>query len=144
MIDRGKTGEAMSSPGRRRRSGPAQSFEGTGRRAAGELEDDVLAALWSGSEPMTPAQVHEAIGGDLAYTTVLTILSRLLAKGSVERMEAGRTHAYWPTVDPDARAAEQMRRLLERRGDRSAVLAHFVEGLSRADGRLLRKILRRE
>ena len=112
-----------------------------GRRPAGDLEDEVLAALWSQSEPMMPAQVQEALVGDLAYTTVLTILSRLTAKGMVERTRAGRAYSYRPSVDPDALTAEQMRRLLKRRGNRAAVFHHFLDGLDKADQRLLRKLM---
>ena len=114
-----------------------------GRRAAGELEDEVLAALWSSAEPMTAAQAREALDGELAYTTVLTILARLSAKGLVDRNKNGRAYVYRPRVDPDVRTAEQMRRLLERRGDRPAVLAHFVDGLTIADERALRKLMRK-
>ena len=111
------------------------------RRAAGELEDEVLAALWSAREPMTPAQVQAVIDGEIAYTTVLTVLSRLLHKRVVERTKVGRAYAYRPQVDPDARVAEQMHRLLARRTDRETVLAHFIEGLSRKDERVLRRLM---
>ena len=50
------------------------------RRARGELESEVMAALWSAGEPLTPAGVQAALGGGLAYNTVQTILSRLLEK----------------------------------------------------------------
>lgn len=112
------------------------------RRAHGELEDEVLATLWSETGPMSAAQVHAALGDDLAYTTVLTILSRLFAKGLVERSKIGRAYAYRPMVDAAERAAEQMRQLLERRADHEAVLARFVENLSAADERLLRRLVR--
>ena len=113
------------------------------RRASGELEDEVLAALWSDTEPMTAAQVHATLGDDdLAYTTVLTILSRLFAKGLAERTKVGRAYVYRPTVDAADRAADQMRQLLERRSNHEAVLARFVENLSAADERLLRRLVR--
>lgn len=124
----------------RRRNGTT----GTGlreRRAAGELEDRVLAVLWSERDAMTPAQVQAAIGDDIAYTTVLTVLSRLLTKGVVDRARSGRAYAYRPRVDPDARVADEMHRLLQRRTDRETVLAHFVDGLSLRDERVLRRLM---
>lgn len=134
----------MAKAPRRRRARDATTAASHARRAAGELEDEVLAVLWSQREAMTPAQVQAVIGGEIAYTTVLTVLSRLLHKGVVERTRVGRAYAYRPQVDPDARVAEQMHLLLARRTDREMVLAHFIEGLSRKDERVLRRLMGEE
>ena len=53
------------------------------RRRSGELEGEVLAALWASAEPLVPAEVQDAVGGGLAYTTVMTILVRLHEKGVI-------------------------------------------------------------
>ena len=114
---------------------------GANRRAPGELESAVLAALWSTDEPMTAAQVNEHIAGDLAYTTVLTILSRLHDKGVLTRKRIGRSHAYAPVRDEATHTADQMRSLLEGGSDRAAVLSRFVSQLSAADEHLLVRLL---
>ena len=88
------------------------------RRAKGGLESEVLAALWAAEGPLTPAEVVEAIGGDLAYTTVQTILVRLHAKGAVAREQAGRAYAYTPVLDDAGLAADRMQALLDKGGDR--------------------------
>lgn len=111
------------------------------RRPSGELESEVLAVLWSAGTPLTPAQVRDELGGDLAYTTVMTTLARLFEKGSVHRHRAGRAFAYEPAMDVAAAAAEQMRRLLDR-GDHETVLARFVGTLDDADGRFLSGLLK--
>ncbi len=72
--------------------------ENPGRRARGELESDVLATLWAADGPLTARQVMERLPGDLAYTTVLTILSRLYDKGMLVRHREGRGFAYAPSV----------------------------------------------
>jgi predicted transcriptional regulator len=113
------------------------------RRAPGELEADVLAALWRADEPLSPGQVREALGGDLAYTTVMTILTRLHDKGSVTRTRLGRAFVYTPAFEQAELAASQMRELLDRGQDRRAVLARFVGTLSRDDERTLAALLRR-
>ena len=64
------------------------------RRRFGELEAAVLAALWASPTPLSPAEVQESVDGDLAYTTVMTILVRLLAKGAIERSKVGRSFQY--------------------------------------------------
>ncbi|MFI1093359.1 BlaI/MecI/CopY family transcriptional regulator [Streptomyces sp. NPDC020917] len=112
-----------------------------GRRARGELESAVLAALWSATGPLTSAQVNERIAGDLAYTTVLTILSRLYDKGILTRERSGRGYAYAPVQDEAAHTAEQMRSLLEGGHDRAAVLSRFVSELSSSDEQLLLRLL---
>ena len=112
------------------------------RRAAGELEADVLAALWSADTGLTPGDVKIALGTDHAYNTVLTILLRLHDKGLVEREKVGRAYAYRATMDEADMAAERMRSVLDSRTDRSGVLQRFVAGLSAEDERVLRKLMR--
>ncbi|WP_189719206.1 BlaI/MecI/CopY family transcriptional regulator, partial [Streptomyces chryseus] len=51
------------------------SPDGRGRRRQGELETQVLSALGRAPGPVTAAWVQEQLGGDLAYTTVITILT---------------------------------------------------------------------
>ncbi len=53
----------------------------TPRLPDGALELEVLAVLWRASGPLTPADVRRHIAHDLAYTTVMTVLGRLHAKG---------------------------------------------------------------
>ncbi len=112
------------------------------RRSSGELEAQVLAALWAADRPLAPQDVQSALGGDLARTTIATILARLHDKGTVERTRTGRSYAYTPTVqDPAGLAARRMRTELDREQDRSTVLARFVSDLSDDDERLLRELL---
>lgn len=110
------------------------------KRPAGALEQEVLSVLAASDQAMTPAQVLAELGGGLAYTTVMTALSRLHAKGAVSREHAGRAYAYrW--VDQATRTARGMRRLLDAGENRAAVLARFVAELQPEDGRLLEELL---
>lgn len=112
-----------------------------GRRARGELESAVLGALWAADGPLTGRQVLEQLPGNLAYTTVLTILSRLHAKGMLIRQPADRGYAYAPVRDEAADTAVRMHSLLERGSDRAAVLSRFVSELSPEDEQLLQRLL---
>ncbi|MGW0615596.1 BlaI/MecI/CopY family transcriptional regulator [Streptomyces sp. NPDC002788] len=114
---------------------------GARRRARGELESAVLAALWAAEEALTAGQVRSRLPGDLAYTTVLTILSRLYDKGMLARHRQGRGYAYEPARDEASHTAEQMRTLLDHGTDREAVLARFVSGLSEEDEHMLNRLL---
>jgi predicted transcriptional regulator len=111
------------------------------RRAFGELESEVLAVLWAAPRPLVPAEVQAAVGGDLAYTTVMTILVRLHDKGVIEREKIGRAYAYRPVVDETHVVADQVRRLLDRGNSRAAVLQGLIEGLDPDDEELLRELL---
>lgn len=111
------------------------------RRAKGSLESEVLAALWAAGRPLTPAQVAEALGGELAYTTVQTTLTRLHAKGAVSREPSGRAHAYSAVLDDAGLAAHRMQQVLEGGGDRAAVLSRFLGALSPQDEATLSQLL---
>ncbi|GAA1028774.1 MULTISPECIES: BlaI/MecI/CopY family transcriptional regulator [Amycolatopsis] len=112
------------------------------RRAPGELEAEVLAVLWESDEPMSAAGVQERIGGGLAYTTVVTILSRLFEKGVATREKQGRSFTYRAADDEPGLAARRMSKVLDAEADRSSVLAKFVSNLSASDERVLRDLLR--
>ncbi|KUL44070.1 BlaI/MecI/CopY family transcriptional regulator [Streptomyces regalis] len=111
------------------------------RRGQGELEAQVLSALREADGPVTAGWVQDRLGGDLAYTTVITILTRLLAKGAVTRERAGRSFSWTPASDQAGLAARKMRKMLDAESDREAVLASFVTGLGPDDERLLRELL---
>jgi predicted transcriptional regulator len=112
------------------------------RRARGELEGSVLAALWSADGPLTAAQVRDLLPGNAAYTTVLTALTRLHAKGMLTRGRTGRENTWAPVTDEATHTAALMRDLLESGSDHQAVLQRFVTGLSTEDESLLQRLLR--
>lgn len=101
----------------------------------------MFAALVAGGGPMTTGEVRDAIGGDLAYTTVMTVLTRMHAKGLATRVRGGRSYAYTAVVDAAEVTANQIHRLLDARGDRAAVLTRFASGLSPEESRLLVELL---
>lgn len=120
----------------------------TSRRPAGALEAEVLALLRAAGTPLSPGQVRDQLGlaaddlssSALSYSTVVTILSRLHAKGLLSRQRDGRAFAY-AVVDEASLAASRMNQALAVGSDRDAVLTRFVSGLSGRDARLLRRLL---
>ena len=117
------------------------STQPSSRRRPGQLEGEVLAALWAAPDPLTPAAVLASVGGDLAYTTVMTILVRLHDKGVIERTKVGRAFAYRPVVAETDVVAEQVRRLFAHSSDRAAVLQGLIDGLRPEDEIMLRMML---
>jgi predicted transcriptional regulator len=141
VADRATRGDGAVGEKTRDEQAPAGRM--TSRRAAGELEAEVLAALWAADGPLTTADVRHAVGGGLAYNTVQTILVRLYDKGLIDRLADGRRHEYFPVKGAEELAAEQMQALLSRGRNRQAVLQRFATSLSVEDARLLRAMLRR-
>lgn len=119
----------------------ASGNKGGPRRGPGELEADILAALWAAAGLMTPTQVQAALPDGLAYNTVHTILTRLSEKKLVQRERTDAGIGYRPTQDAAQVVAEQMRAALSRGADHSAVLQHFITSLSAADEAALRALL---
>ena len=101
----------------------------------------MLSALQAAGVALSPGEVRDRLDADLAYTTVVTILSRLHAKGVLERRKAGRAVRDVPVADEPGLAARRMARVLDGEADREAVLARFVSGLSESDEELLRTML---
>jgi predicted transcriptional regulator len=115
------------------------------RRGSGELTRLVLDALRKAGRALTPGEVQTALteagAGPLAYSTVVTTLSRLHASGAADRYRVGRAYAYQAVADQAELAARRMRRVLDAEDDRGAVLARFVGELSGRDESLLREFL---
>jgi predicted transcriptional regulator len=101
----------------------------------------VLAALHQAPGAATAGWVQERLGGTLAYTTVMTILTRLHAKGAVARQRAGRSFEWTAVADEAGLAALRMRRVLDAESDREAVLARFLTSLTPGDEQMLRDLL---
>lgn len=94
----------------------------------GERELDIMTVLWQQSSG-TVTEVQAALGTPLAYTTVLTILRNLEAKGFLRRAEEGRAHRYFPRVKQRAAQRRAVRRLIDTLflGSPEALLAQLVD-----------------
>jgi len=113
----------------------------------GPLEYEVMQALWAGSPVPVPAVLEvvnsrRSAEAALAYTTVMTVLSRLYGKGFVVRDRRGRGFEYTPRFsEPGLIAhlsARDVQGLLDRYGE--VALAQFAVAVERADQRLLARL----
>lgn len=111
----------------------------------GSLEAACLRALWA-SAPATVGEVLTTVNAEhdpvLAYTTVMTVLSRLYEKGYVTRERHGRGYVYQPAYSEeelvDVLGAREVDRVVERYGE--VAIAHFVDALERTDPQLLDRV----
>lgn len=144
----------------RDRDGEARTHTDTAARATagqaatllGELEAAIMAHFWatavaSGAldgAPKTVAEVQQALsaaGRRSAYTTVMTVMGRLVEKGLLQRSESsgrsgpGSSYQYWPAQSEAAFIAaasrERISALIATFGD--VALAQFADALSTLD-----------
>jgi predicted transcriptional regulator len=94
----------------------------------GDRELDVMGVLWElGSG--TVSEVRERLPADLAYTTVLTILRNLEAKGFLHHESEGKAHRYFPSVARRTARRSAVSRLIDKlfHGSPEQLLAQLVE-----------------
>jgi predicted transcriptional regulator len=94
----------------------------------GDRELDVMTVLWELGDG-TVTEVREKLPADLAYTTVLTILRKLEAKGLVKHKVEGKAHRYIPRVAQKNARRTVLGRLIDKLFDGSPeqLLAHLVD-----------------
>lgn len=77
-----------------------------------------------------------------AYTTIMTIMTRLDRKGLLRRKRTGKTDIYSPTLGKaeylDARARGEVAAMVEQYGD--LALAHFKSRVDELDPERLRRL----
>jgi predicted transcriptional regulator len=90
-------------------------------------EADVMQVLWERG-PCVVAEVRAHLGDDLAYTTVLTILRTLEAKGYVRHAEQGRGHLYSAKVQQQAARKSALKHLTDKlfKGSSELLFTHLV------------------
>lgn len=107
-------------------------------------EMDIMAVLWARGDA-TVAEVLEDLDADLAYTTVLTILRALEAKGYVRHVKEGKAHRYSATVAAEQGGDRPLRRVLDKvyQGSRELLIARLLadEDVSSAELRRIRRLL---
>src|SRR5262245_31235748 len=109
-----------------------------------DREAEIMEVLWDFG-PSTVAEVKERVTDDLAYTTVLTILRNLEAKGYVTHDPEGKAHRYSPVIERDAARRSALHAMAQKffKGSTAMLLTHLVadERLKPEDARRLRALL---
>jgi BlaI family penicillinase repressor len=92
------------------------------------LELEIMQVLWE-SGPGTVAEVQPKLKGELAYTTVQTMLNVLLRKKKVKRVQEGRAYRYRPVVSRERATSSALSDLVQRMfgGSSEALLMAMVD-----------------
>jgi predicted transcriptional regulator len=117
-----------------------------------ELESEVMEEVWLQGHTNVRG-VMEALNKkgkkDRAYTTYMSVMTRLVSKGLLGRKRDGKADTYWPALSREefqrARAEQEVSALVDEFGE--VALAHFAKEIEKLDpGRLkaLRRLARGE
>jgi len=106
-------------------SGHQEKHEGRGFT---DRELDIMSVLWREGSG-TVAEVREALGDEVGYTTVLKILQILEEKGAVRHEREGRAYRYFPLVESVSAGGRALHRIVNKifHGSAEMVLATLVE-----------------
>ena len=112
-----------------------------------ELEAEVMEVVWERGEASV-RDVMQELNADApkerAYTTYMTIMARLDAKGMLERRRQGKTDFYTPTYArdryADLRARAELESVVDQYGE--VALAHIARQLAALDPQRRRALQR--
>jgi predicted transcriptional regulator len=112
-----------------------------------ELEEEVMEEIWL-HEEISVREIREVLNSrpekKRAYTTYMTIMARLNAKGLLERRRSGKTDFYRPVYSRerylDLRARAEVDSLVDQFGD--VALAHLARQMAQLDPRRRRSLQR--
>jgi predicted transcriptional regulator len=92
-----------------------------------DREAELMDVLWDHG-PSTVTEVQAVVSDELAYTTVLTMLRKLEAKGYVGHTGEGRAHRYHALIEREAAQEGALKALVTRlfKGSSDALLLHLV------------------
>jgi predicted transcriptional regulator len=100
-----------------------------------------MGVLWREPEgELTARQVADELP-DHAYTTVATVLDRLTHKGRARRRRDGRVIRFRAVGTRAFHTVALMRQALDDSGDPAGALIQFVDAVSPAEARILRRAL---
>src|SRR6478735_8036486 len=111
-----------------------------------DSEWTAMQAVWEAS-PISARDVHDRVSAETgwAYTTLKTVLARLVEKGALREKKRGNTSFYEPLVTRDAARRAAVRSLLDRAFDGTfgALVQHMAasERLTDKERRKLAQML---
>ena len=94
-----------------------------------QRELDIMGVLWELGEA-TVTEVRDRVDPNLAYTSISSMIRTLEMKGYVShRRGEGKTHVYFPAIDPETAGESALTRVLDKiyGGSPIKLLAHLVE-----------------
>jgi BlaI family transcriptional regulator, penicillinase repressor len=109
-----------------------------------DREWDIMSILWREGSG-TVAEVHEQLGENVVYTTVLWLLQTLEKKRIVRRKKEGRAHRYYPAIKSEDAGDSALNKIVNKvfQGSASLLVSQLVRehDLPAVELQRLRKLL---
>ena len=115
-------------------------------KVLGELETQVMEIVWKAMKPISVSDVVQILSKKrgIAYTTVMTIMTRLAEKGLLKRITLGKAYLYKPAYSKDTFLTRVSRKIIKNLvssfGDRA--IAHFAKELEKIPSDKKKKLLK--
>lgn len=112
----------------------------------GELETEIMEIIWHNKKPIPVKEVTQLLQRKrkIAYTTVMTVMGRLVTKGILNRSLDGSTYLYKPKINRDKFIAASVHKILYTAvaslGEE--VLAHFVKEIQKLSSKKRKELLK--
>jgi len=109
----------------------------------GELESEVMEIVWARGEASV-REVHSCLLAEraLAYTTVMTVMSRLADKGLLLREADGNSYLYRPSITRPAFVAQAVGEVLDAllASHATQTVSHFAASLDKVSADEIRQL----
>lgn len=115
-------------------------------KVLGELETEVMEIVWRIGKPISVSDVVKILNKkrNIAYTTVMTIMGRLVDKGILTRKIHGLSYLYQPKLSQEKFVARSVHNIFN-----SAIsslgqeaVTHFAEEIQKASPKKRHKLLK--
>lgn len=97
----------------------------------GELEKEIMELIWGETEPVTVRSIFELLKKNrkIAYTTVMTVMNRLVGKKILKRLNKNRAYVYKAVDSKDKFLTQTSRQIIKSfiSSFGEAAIAHFVD-----------------
>lgn len=118
-------------------------------KVLGELESEIMEIIWQSKEPVSVGTITQNLQKkrQIAYTTVMTIMGRLVEKGLLKRQESGKAYIYKFVYSKDRFLTRVSRQIIKNfiASFGETAVAHFAQEVNRltpAKRRELNKLLK--
>lgn len=112
-------------------------------KVLGPLETEIMQLLWQ-EERSTVKKIHRRLSQqrEIAYTTVMTTMSRLAEKGVLERQREGLAYVYTPAISEEDFVSLVVRQVLDGLLDdySDTAIDYMVDYLARNNPSELRRL----
>ena len=112
----------------------------------GELEKEIMDVVWESNLPVTVRSVYEKLKDKrkIAYTTVMTIMNRLVDKGLLKRKTFGKAYLYKAAYSKDRFLIRVSRQIIKNfvSSFGNEAIAHFAQEAEKLDPRKRKELLK--